>query len=230
MDIVLCADGLYVTESIECITYIHKTQKHVKIHLLGYNISYEQKRLLSSLDVNVVEFTDHHMLGKFWYPHFLKIFVPKYFPEMDKMIYLDTDTIVLRRLDPIWNIDLQDYYAAGVIRIGSAYAETMVDMEPYQYNKFGLDPKTKLMNTGVMVLNAKKIREDDILPKLLSLTIEALTHFTKKMSIDEAQAKITHEEFAFNLLLHGKWKELPEKWNVVPKSKVRVPYIIHTLH
>ena len=230
MHIVLCADDKYVIEARKCIKYLRITQKNMTVHILGCDLSEDNVSLLSNDNINVVRFKDHDMLGKFWDPHFLKLFIPNYFPTLDRAIYLDTDTIVLRRLTPLWDMDLEENYAAGVIRIGARYAESMIGYGPYHYSKYGLKPNTKMMNMGVMILNLKKFRDSNILSALLRLTKEALTYFTQSMTIKEALKKIQNEEFAFNLLMNNLWLEIPEKWNVVPKSKVRIPYIIHTLH
>lgn len=230
MHVVLCADDKYVPEACKCAEYVRLTQKSVNIHLLGSKLSNDNISLLDKNNINVVKFDNHTILGKYWDPHFLKLFISEYFPNMSRAIYLDTDTIVLRRLDPLWAIDLRDNYIAGVIRVGARYAESLTGLEPYHYSQFGLNSNTKMMNTGVMVLDLEKLRVNNVIQPLIDLTKEALDHFTQHMSIKDALKKIQNEEFAFNLLMYNKWLELPEKWNVVPKSRVRIPYIIHTLH
>ncbi len=231
MHVILCADEKYVSEARKCIKYLRITQKHVLIHLLGSDLSEDTISYLRRDDIDVVEFKKQDILGKFWDPHFLKWFIPECFPNLDRAIYLDTDTIVLRRLTPLWDIDLKENYVAGVIRIGARYAESLVEYEPhYHYLDYGLSPKTRMMNMGVMVMDLKKFRNSNVVSSMIDLTRESLECFTKDMTTKAALKKIQNEEFAFNLLMHDQWLELPEKWNVVPKSTVRVPYIIHTWH
>lgn len=66
----------------------------------------------------------------------------KIFPDLDKILSLDIDTMVVDDISELWELDLSNYYLAGVRDIkylckGSFY-----------------------MNGGVVMHNLKKIRED----------------------------------------------------------------------
>lgn len=67
---------------------------------------------------------------------------PKLFPQYDKLLSLDVDTIVDRNIDELWDINMNGYYMAGVA-------------EPTKSKKN--DP---YINVGVTLFNLKKIRED----------------------------------------------------------------------
>jgi len=72
-----------------------------------------------------------------------KFFMPDFFPDIDKILYLDSDTIVRRDLSELFNTDIKDYYLAAAKRPGRNY------------------------NCGVMLYNLKKWREDNIQAKML---------------------------------------------------------------
>lgn len=72
--------------------------------------------------------------------------------EEDKVLYIDTDAIVLKDISKIWRLDMTDYYIAGckdygIIRDGT-YAKLKIT--------------GKYVNSGFIIMNLKKIREDDI--------------------------------------------------------------------
>lgn len=66
----------------------------------------------------------------------------------DKMLYIDSDTIIRADLTKLYNTDISDYYLAAVMK-----------MEP-DYNEF--DEPTYFYNCGVLLLNLKKFRERNI--------------------------------------------------------------------
>ena len=67
----------------------------------------------------------------------------KVFPNLDKILTIDCDTIVARDVSDLWDISLDGYYFAGV-------------REPHLSNMSG----GLYVNAGVMMLNLKKLRED----------------------------------------------------------------------
>jgi len=87
----------------------------------------------------------------------LKFDLPNMFPELNKILYLDSDILVLGDLLELYNTDLSDKYAAVVPDMaGMLYGN--------HHTKFGFD---KYFNSGVMLLNLKKMRNDKISEKLI---------------------------------------------------------------
>ena len=66
----------------------------------------------------------------------------KIFPNLDKILSIDMDTIVNENISDLWDLDLTNYYIAAV-------EETELSKEEGSY-----------FNMGVAMLNLKKIRED----------------------------------------------------------------------
>ena len=76
------------------------------------------------------------------YMTLMRCVLTKYFPELDRILWLDVDTIVHNNIDDIWDLDMDDYYFAGAIE-----PEKCKSDKPY-------------INAGVMLINLKKLRED----------------------------------------------------------------------
>ena len=66
----------------------------------------------------------------------------KLFPELDNILSLDLDTIVTEDISNLWDLDMTNYYVAGV-------------RDTPEFNKNGL-----YVNGGVLFYNLKKIRQD----------------------------------------------------------------------
>lgn len=76
----------------------------------------------------------------------------------DKIIYCDMDALVVGNLTQLWDLDMGNYYVAGVVDQG------ILDYEDY-IRRFA-NPETYI-NTGVLLMNLKKIREDNKTPELI---------------------------------------------------------------
>jgi lipopolysaccharide biosynthesis glycosyltransferase len=72
--------------------------------------------------------------------------------EVDKILYIDSDTIVNYSLEELWNTDLKENYVAGV----STYTVNLKQ-------ELGLKKLDEFINDGVVLLNVREIRKHNIL-------------------------------------------------------------------
>ena len=81
------------------------------------------------------------------------------FPNLDKILFLDSDIIALTSLKELYETPLDDYYIASVVDPGVKlqYEYTINDKEKFPDRRF---------NTGVMLANLKKWSEDNMEEKL----------------------------------------------------------------
>lgn len=89
-----------------------------------------------------------------------KIYLPETLPELDKIIYMDGDTLVLKDLHKLFDIDITDVYAA-VAKDGIFYRF------PKEMAEMGLDKRGFYFNSGVMLYNLALQRKDHITEKLV---------------------------------------------------------------
>ncbi len=73
----------------------------------------------------------------------------------DKILYIDTDAIVRKDISKIWRVDISDYYVAGVKDYGVLSDNT--------YERLSITGK--YINSGFVIFNLKKIREENIQKK-----------------------------------------------------------------
>ena len=91
---------------------------------------------------------------------YLRCFLPAVLPmSIHKVLYLDSDLLVLGRIRPLWDVDLADKSLAAVEDSGSGNPEPIVRLRlPDNYTYF---------NSGVMVINLDYWRENNVLRKLM---------------------------------------------------------------
>ena len=100
-------------------------------------------------------------------------------PEVDKILFLDVDLIVLDDIANLWNTDISGVYAAVVKDVFS------ITNRDYM-NNLGIRHEF-YFNSGVMLLNLAKMRDDKIPEKLLEFR---MTHDQVFMDQDAFNAVI----------------------------------------
>ena len=120
----------------------------------------------------------------------LKFYLPELIDE-EKILYLDGDILVQRDLLDLYNENIECYYAGVVIDSGSIY-----------YKHDYVKKVENYFNSGVMLLNLKLLRNEQISHILLQ---------TKKDLKDSSLM----DQNVFNIVFDKKVKLLPIKYNVL---------------
>lgn len=113
-------------------------------------------------------------------------------PEtVDKVLLLEGDTIVVENLSEFYNIDLSNYYLAATDDLQSKYCKS----------KIGISENSPYFNSGVMLINLRKMREDNITDQITEI-------------IKNGKSKFLYEvQDEMNVVLEGKVKIIPPKFN-----------------
>ncbi len=230
--IMVACDNHYVVllaallKSIEC---NHKTGESVEVFIVDDGItSHNRKKLASSLGAGKMklnwipmdEAIPDHMTIPFdrsSYPKNIhtRIFIPHFIPErFEKIIYLDVDMILMRDISDLWNIGLGDNMLAAVMDprlkvFSNSWGGIM------NYRELGFDPETKYFNTGILVVNNKKWREE-----------ESAATVVRCISDNEKYANYP-DQYGLNIVMANRWLELDPRWNSFADSAIPDPYIIH---
>ena len=90
---------------------------------------------------------------------YFRLFVGQILPsEVERVLYLDSDSLVLGSFEEVLKMDLEGKVMAGVDDI----------IRPASYRqKFGLDINDPYINTGVCVIDLNKIREEKMVEKFI---------------------------------------------------------------
>ena len=138
------------------------------------------------------------------YPTYFRLKMPQLLKNYSKVIYLDTDTIILEDLNKLYNINLDNYYIGGVIAAGYLLN---IDKTINYYQKIGLPDLTSYINAGVTLWNLKKIREDNLSDKLCSFVQNNYK---------------TADQDIVNLLFYNHIKIIDLKYNLMTKYKKEI--------
>lgn len=93
-----------------------------------------------------------------------RLFCAKYLPEtLDKILYMDVDVVALGSLRELWSTPLDDAFIA---------AAQDRDVAQTHVAKFGFQEGYRYFNSGILLLNLKKWREEAILERLLDVCME----------------------------------------------------------
>ena len=131
----------------------------------------------------------HHVSLATYY----RILIPLILKQsIEKVLFLDSDLIVRNDISELWNTDLKDNFVGACL-------EYVLDN--YKIN-LGLKQGTEYFNAGVLLINLKKWREEQISDKIL----DYITHNSSKL--------ISWDQDALNVAFENKWKKLNVEWNV----------------
>lgn len=139
------------------------------------------------------------------------------FINSDKIIYLDSDLICLRDIKNLWDIDIENYYIAGVIDL----TVPIVPIISQNYVK-----REHYINSGVLYLNLKKIKEEK--GKLLDLFLDFIQNFSDSGFLD--QDFFNYEFRNKKLLIDLSWNTDPEYIRKIKKIKKIEPRIYHYMN
>jgi lipopolysaccharide biosynthesis glycosyltransferase len=123
-------------------------------------------------------------------------------PEVSKLVYLDSDLVVLGDLNKLWELEIADNYVMAAQDCGIPNVSSPYGIRRYQ--ELGIPPEHKYFNSGVLVMNIAKWRSEDIDIKLFQ--------YLEKYREDVQH----HDQEAMNAVFSGKWGEISPQWNQTP--------------
>ncbi|MBQ7669695.1 MAG: 1-acyl-sn-glycerol-3-phosphate acyltransferase [Clostridia bacterium] len=137
---------------------------------------------------------------------YFRLFIAEMFPEYDKAIYIDSDTVVQGDVAELFSVDL------GESIVGACHEQAMVQTDNYgeyveqvvgvsRYNYF---------NAGVLLINCKVFRERSVLAKFL----ERLRDYNFVVTQDEDYLNLICKDHVF-------W--LDQKWNTEVYGEIPYP-------
>lgn len=133
---------------------------------------------------------------------YLRLLLPSLLPEeVDQAIYLDSDLVIEADLSELWDRDITDYLVLAVQDYAFPYASSRSELYPV-YQALGLGPATPYLNAGVLVVNLKRWRAENIAFQALEFT----RNFKK-------QARFLEQD-GLNAIIAGRWGQLDPRWNI----------------
>ncbi len=94
-------------------------------------------------------------------PAYYRLLIPELIPEYDKVIYSDVDVIFRMDLSELYSRNLEDNYLAATRDVGLNLSKDGLDY----INSMSELKAGKYLQSGFIMLNSKKIREDGLVDK-----------------------------------------------------------------
>lgn len=220
----------FVAVSIKSLIMNANNNYNYDINVIYENLSEENAKKLKSLETDNVKIILTEMnqnlsmitdkLGNrlreytFTLTIFFRLFIPVMFPKYDKCIYIDADTVIPGDISRLYNEDLGNNYLGCIVDKSTIDNEILAS---YFEEVVGI-PRDKYINSGVLLMNSKKLRELKIDEKFLDL-------YTK-YGFDV----IAPDQDYINSMCYGHIKYLSDIYDAMPNpnnKEVENPVIIH---
>lgn len=150
--------------------------------------------------------------------HYYRLLMPYLLPQtVNRAIYLDVDLVILQDISSLWKLSFDDYIVCAAQDYLEVCSEAISNCL-----ELGISPTAKYFNSGVLLIDLKKWREEDISKKVIVF----------RLSNEDAAAAskhYNHDQYGLNVILHKEWQELDPRWNYSPgPGKLNLnPFIVH---
>ena len=131
---------------------------------------------------------------------YFRLFLPELYPQFDKVLYLDSDIVILADVADLFHTDMGDNLVAAAPddiiqnnKVFQDYAEKVVGVAKYQ-NYF---------NAGILLMNLDALRKFDFQKKFLYL-------------LETVKFSVAQDQDYLNRLCKGRVKILDYSWNRMP--------------
>jgi lipopolysaccharide biosynthesis glycosyltransferase len=190
-----------------------------KIYVLNTGISNERQKLVKDMEnenfsvsfVDVSPYLDK-MKGKlplrdyYSMTTYYRLFISQMYPEYDKVIYLDSDVVVVDDISKLYAYDLKGYY------VGAANDQLVQQLEVfgrYVEQVLGVD-RNRYFNAGVLLMNCQALRDTDFLDRFVEL-VNTYTFI------------VAQDQDYLNVICKDKVLYLPVSWNLEASSEITIP-------
>lgn len=131
---------------------------------------------------------------------YFRLFIPDLYPQYDKVLYLDSDIVVLSDIADLYNIDMEDNLVAAApddviqtIKVFQEYAELVV----------GVADHKRYFNAGILLMNLDELRKFKFQDKFLYL-------------LSKVKFSVAQDQDYLNRLCKGRVKLIENTWDRMP--------------
>lgn len=135
--------------------------------------------------------------------------------EVERLIYLDCDTLVRKPIEALYELDLQGKTLGAV---ADPYHDGLKAGRDIREQQSPFDTAEPYFNSGVLLIDRRKLGAVDIPAKLAELDRDGLL------------AKLFFDQDILNYIFRGDWRELDWRFNVMmprPAHETMGPAILH---
>ncbi len=187
-----------------------------RIHVLNTGISEERQQLVRELVAEREDFTvdfpnvsshldairdrlplrDYYSLTTYY-----RLFIPEMYPEYDKVIYLDSDVVVLGNIEEFYDYEVGDNMV-GAIR--DQLVQQLDVFGEYVEQVLGVG-RNSYFNAGVLLMNTDAFRKNDFLDRFLEL-------------LNDYTFVVAQDQDYLNVICKDRVQWIPTVWNLEASS------------
>lgn len=152
------------------------SKSHFHFYVVGKGISSDNQHKIESMKLDFPNFSieykiidmekeyniDYLFIGRMTASTFIRMALPDIFPKVERALIMDVDIISLNDLSSLWTIDLDD-------KILAASEDYPKDAYLLFKHNFNLSLDCDYVNCGVMIIDCKKWRDNEITQKCFEL-------------------------------------------------------------
>lgn len=160
-----------------------KIWKKLNNTIANYNVKLINVILNENIFENLI--INHHFSKANYY----RLLIPELI-KLDKVLYLDSDIVINGSIKELYDLNIDDFYVAAV-----------EDPTFDRHNELKMSKNSKYFNSGVMLINNKKWRDD----KLSNRVIDFIKDNTEVIRFVD--------QCGLNGVVDGNWMPIPLKYN-----------------
>jgi lipopolysaccharide biosynthesis glycosyltransferase len=188
----------------------------IDIYIIDDGInSVNRQRLIESViskNISLKFYLVKDVVGKITIPYFnnaalpvttfFRLFVHTFIPaNTDRVLYLDSDMIVLGNIAELWEIDLGNNIIGAVQDPGIKTLGCSWGGGVRNYAELGYQSEDKYLNAGLLLINMKKWNEFDVCTKALDAAVKYQKYI------------VYGDQYCLNVVLANRWLPLDPEWN-----------------
>lgn len=209
IDLAFICDNSYVLPTLVAVTslkeHMHSDYQY-RVHIICEKLLEENLKLLQSLgegrlSVRIIDAGEGCRLDiSKTYLHVSKAALQKFYlaaflKDLDKVLYLDGDTIIQGDLVDFFNKDIENYYGAAVSDGSKNKNDNYMLCDSFF--------KPDYFNSGVMLLNLKLWRQQDLTPQLIAYRQNGVNYFMDQDAINAVfEGRMLLLPLTYNVMLH----------------------------
>ncbi len=212
-----CDEGYvkYTLVSMKSIIENSSSEYQYEMYILHVGISEEMRKITANLEQDNVHISfvdelktieeklpvrDYYSLTTYY-----RVFLSELFPQYDKAIYIDSDTVTVSDISKLFETDLEDNLVAAVR--DSAVLQNDIFGE-YVEKVLGI-ARNAYFNAGMLLINCKAFRDEEILEQFVNL-LHAYTFV------------VAQDQDYLNIICEDRVLWLEDYWNTMIFGQIKV--------
>ena len=209
----------FLAVAIQSLIDNSSAQNTYLIKILNTDISEENKEKIGkykreNVDIEFVDLTNYiekvkdKLYTRDYYSKttYFRLFLPNLYPQYDKVLYLDSDIVILDDIAKLYNTEMGDNLVAAapddVIQFNEVFQE-------YVEKVVGVADHKRYFNAGILLMNLDEMRKFEFQEKFI-------------YSLDRITFAVAQDQDYLNRLCKGRVKLIDRIWNRMPIADPKI--------